>query len=83
MSLKLMELYTHQNTGVSHTITPALMLMLMPAVHLMRDQKRYENDYRVTMEEPDIDDKDCPKTMVSSMEYIGMSWERPRFLWPM
>jgi hypothetical protein len=68
-SLQLVAFHIPHNTSVSRTITTALVLMTV--VCLMRDHQEYKTDDSVTMEEPKIDDKDCPKTMNSIREYLA------------
>jgi hypothetical protein len=72
VSLKLLAYYLKHIERVHREPLPSAINLLL--VHSYRYQQRHEVGFKKTAEEPDINDKDWPRTLENIREYLASQY---------
>jgi hypothetical protein len=68
-NLKLAVFYLRHQTRISRIVSPASIALA--AVPRLRSTKEYEENFKVTAEQPIINEKDWPRKMEAIREFFG------------
>jgi hypothetical protein len=78
-NLKLAVFYLHHQARISRIVSPASIALTV--VRRLRSTKEYEENFKVTAEQPIINEKDWPRTMEAIRELFGSVLGELGFPW--